>query len=177
MAAATSRAAPTWSVAAAIVLGLVVLWLEASVDVVCAFTFAGVALLIVALFWKPFGWQIALTITSCAFVYDLVEKLFEERSLGGSFPKWAAAAVTAMVLGCFVSRRERTEKPMTRWAFLTLMWLAVGVSYFKSLGDFLPLGAHTVVELIFTLSAAWLTWLVLKEIHRGNPQIKISTTA
>lgn len=156
------------SLVATTVMGLALLWLEASVDIVCTFTFLGVGLLIVALFREAFAWQIALTMTACAFVYDLVEKFSEETGWGDPCAKWIAAAVTAVLLGVVVALRLRSGKPMTAWAFLTLMWLAVVVSYLKSLRNFLPLGGHSIVELIFTVSAVVLTWLVVKKVQHGN---------
>lgn len=158
-----------FALVATTVMALALLWLEASIDIVCTFTFLGVGLLIVALFREAFAWQVALTMTSCAFVYDLVEKFHEEQGWGGPSTKWIAAAITAVVFGWLTARRLRSERPMVAWSFLVLTWSAVFVSYLKSLRSFLPLGSHTIVELIFTLSAAALTWLVLSEMNRSAP--------
>jgi VanZ family protein len=161
------------SVVAAIVMGLAFLWLEANIEIVCTYTFLGVALLILALYVESFVWQIGLTFTTCAFVYDLVEKFSEQRELGEPFAKWGMAALTALILGFLVARRQRAGRPMVRWAFLVLMWSAVVVSYFKSVTRFLPLGAQSIVELIFTLSAVALTWLIVKENHQeAGPELR-----
>jgi hypothetical protein len=154
---------------ATLVLGLALLWLEASIDIVCTFTFLGVVLLIIAMFLEPFAWQIALTLTSCAFVYDLVEKLHEEQGWVPSFAKWIAAAITTAVFGLLVAHRHRSGKPMSAWALFTLTWSAVVVSYLKSLRNFLPLNGHSFVELVFTASALALTWLVVKKIQPNRP--------
>jgi len=157
------------STIATVVFAVALLWLEATIDVVCTFTFLGVGLLTLTLFREAWAWQVGITMTSCAFVYDLVEKLFEERGLGGSYSKLITAAITAALVGTLVARWQRSGKPMTAKMFLLLTWLAVFVSYLKSLPDLLPLGAHTIVELIFTLSALALTWLIVARLNRATP--------
>ena len=156
------------SVVATTLICLAVLWCEASIDLVWTFTFLGVALLLLVVFSESFGWQIAVTLTTCAFVYDLAENFSEEESVGGPSLKWGLAALTAMVLGCVMVRRQGGGGSMLRWAFLVLMWLAVGVAYLKSLKRILPLDGHSIVMLIFTISALVLTWLVRPRIHRSE---------
>jgi hypothetical protein len=107
--------------------------------------------------------------TGCAFVYDLVEKYHEDQGWVGPFAKWVAAPITAVVFGWLTAQRLRNEKPMVAWSFLVLTWSAVFVSYLKSLRSFLPFGSHTIVELIFTLSAVAVTWLVLSKKNRSAP--------
>jgi hypothetical protein len=161
--------AVVFSLVATTLMAVALLWLEATIDVVCTFTFLGIGLLIVALLREAFAWQIALTMTGCAFVYDLVEKYHEDQGWVGPFAKWVAAPITAVVIGWLTAQRLRNEKPMVAWSFLVLTWSAVFVSYLKSLRSFLPLGSHTIVELIFTLSAVAVTWLVLSKKNRSAP--------
>lgn len=148
---------------------LAVLWSEASLDVVCAFTFLGTALLVVVLFAEPFAWQVTLTLTVCAFVYDLLEKFHETQGWVPPFAKWIAAALAGLTLAMVITHRLRNGRPMLTWSFLVLTWSAILVSYLKSLQDFLPLGSHTIVELIFTAGALWLTWFVAKKLPPGCP--------
>jgi hypothetical protein len=158
-------------------LALAVLWVEAYVDVVCAFTFVGVVFLLVALFWESFALQMALVITSVAFVYDLVEKTIEETGRGGADVKWYIAAVTALVLSFLVARRQRSKKPTVLWALLMVMWLGVVVSYIKSWNSVFPLNSHSIVELIFTLSAVALTWLLLKWLERDSLPLRANASS
>ena len=153
------------SVIVTLVMGLAVLGLEASIDIVSTFTFLGVALLILALYMEALMWQIGLTVTTCAFVYDLTEKFFEQRDQGDSPAKWGMAALTAVILGWLVARRQLAVVPMVRWAFLLLMWSAVVVSYLKSLQHPRATFAQVTVELVFTLSAVLLTWMAGRKIH------------
>ncbi len=143
---------------------LAVLWCEASVDVVCAFTFLGVALLLLCRFAESFAWQVGLTLTIAAFVYDLVEHCLQGPGwLGANVKWWAAVFATVGVAGLIVLRLQRNQ-PMVRWSFLVLTWSAVVVSYLKSLGQSSFSASHSLVELIFTLSAVWVTWLVARRL-------------
>lgn len=154
----------------ALMFSLTVLWCEASVDVVCAFTFLGVALLLLGRFAEPFGWQVGLTLTIAAFVYDLVERFHVGPGWVGPNVKWLAAAFATVAVGGILVLRLQRNQPMIRWAFLGLTWSAVAVSYLKSLGDHLFSASHSLVELIFTVSAVWLTWLVARRLPpRVNP--------
>lgn len=153
------------SVVSVLVLGLAVLGLEASIDIVCTYTFLGVALLILALYVESLAWQIGLTVTTCAFVYDLTEKFFEQRDLGDSPAKWGMAALTAVIFGWLAARRQRAAGTIVGWAFLLLMWSAVVVSYLKSMQHPRLTFAQGSVELVFTLSAVLLTWMVSRKIH------------
>lgn len=147
---------------------LFVLWCEASIDVVCTFTFLGVALLAFVIFVEPLAWQAGLTLTICAFGYDLLEKFHEDQGWFNPYAKWYAAVLVSVIFAALLARRLRGNHPMVTWAFLWLTWLAVSVSYLKSMKSFLPVGGHTIVQLIFTLCAVWLTWLVSKHLRRTD---------
>ena len=151
---------------AATLMSVVALWSDANVSIVWGFTFFGVALLVSAVFSEQLAWQIALTVTSCAFAVDLVESFYKERKLGDPLAGWVLVAITTLALGFLVACRERSGKPVVRWAFLTLMWLAVLVSYLKTFMHPPPFESHGLVELVFTLDAVALTWLVGNKIHR-----------
>lgn len=148
---------------------LAVLWSEANLDVVCAFTFFGATLLVVVLFAESFAWQVTLTLTICAFIYDLLEKFHENPGWVPPFAKWIAAALAGLTLAMVITHRLRKEQPMLTWGFLVLTWSAVLVSYLKSLREFPFSGSHTVVELIFTAGALWLTWLAAKKLPTDCP--------
>jgi len=90
--------------------------------------------------------------------------------LAGPLAGWVLVGATPLVFSFLVARREQTGKPMAGWAFLGLTWVAVLVSYGKSLMHPKLTCAHGTVELIFTLSAAALTWFVTREIHRNEMQ-------
>ncbi len=157
-----------WTLAATAVMALVALWLDANIEMVWAYTFLGVGLLIIALFSEQLAWQVALIVTYGAFALDLTDYFNQEQKLTSPLAGWIVVGVTSLVFSFLVARREQSGKPMVGWAFLGLTWLAVLVSYVKSLMHPKLTFAHGTVELIFTLAAVALTWFVLREIRRAG---------
>ncbi len=157
-----------WALAATAIMGFVALWLDANIGMVWGYTFLGVGLLIIALVSEQLAWQIALIVTYCAFALDLTEYFNQEQTLTSSLAGWVLVGATALGFSFLVARREQSGKPMVGWAFLGLTWLAVLVSYLKSLMHPKLTFAHGTVELIFTLAAVALTWFVAREICRGE---------
>jgi hypothetical protein len=149
-------------------MGLVALGLDANIEMVWAYTFVGVGLLIVALYSDQLAWQVALDVTYSAFALDLTDYFNQEQKLASPLAGWIIVGVTTLVFSYLVGRREQSGKPMVGWAFLGLTWLAVVVSYLKSLMHPKLTFAHGTVELIFTLSALALTWFVVHEIRRAG---------
>lgn len=157
-----------WSVAATAVMVLVALWLDASIEMVWAYTFVGVGLLIVALYSDQLAWQVALIVTYGAFALDLTDYLSQQQKLTDPLMPWDLVGTTTLIFSFLVARREQSGKPMVGWAFLGLTWSAVLVSYVKSLMHPKLTFAQGTVELIFTLSAVALTWFVVHEIRRAG---------
>jgi hypothetical protein len=157
-----------WTAAATAVMVLIALWLDASIAMVWGYTFVGVGLLIIALFSEQLAWQVALIVTYGAFALDLTEYLSQQRKLTDPFMPWDLVGTTTLVFSFLVARREQSGKPMVGWAFLGLTWLAVLVSYLKSLMHPTLTFAHGTVELIFTLSTVALTWFVVHESRNAG---------
>ncbi len=157
-----------WSVAATAVMVMVALWLDASIPMVWGYTFVGVGLLIIALFAEQLAWQVALIATYSAFALDLTDYLSQQQKFTDPLMPWDLVGATTLIFSFLVARREQSGKPMVGWAFLGLTWLAVLVSYLKSLLHPKLTFAHGTVELIFTLSAVALTWFVVQEIRRNE---------
>lgn len=161
-----------WALTVTAIMGLGALWLDANIAIVWGYTILGVGLLTLALFSEQLAWQVALIITYCAFALDLTEYFSQEQKLANPLAGWVLVGVTTLGFSFLLAHRERSGKPMVGWAFLGLMWLAVLVSYLKSLMHPKLTFAHGTVELIFTLAAVALTWFVAREFHRGRASCK-----
>ncbi len=134
--------------AAAIVIGLL---LYPSLHTRFTYTIAGALLLSLALFSRTLCWQIAITLTYCAFAYDFLRNKPELSSPA----MWVFVVATTMGIAWVTSRRPRML-PM----FLWLTWTAVGMSLLKSFVP--PVSSKPVMmETLFLVQAAVITlWAV-----------------
>ncbi len=160
------------SLLAALGLGGLALWSDANVSIVWGFTTYGVILLAAAIVSEKIAWQVALTVTSSAFLLDLAETYLEEPSQNNIGLRITFVAITGLICGWIITRRERAGKQMVRWSFLALMWLAMAVSFVKTFahGELSP--AHALVELTFALQAIILTVFYLRQ--RGATGTKLA---
>ena len=108
-----------------------------------SYTIAGALLLSLALYSETLCWQIAITLTYCAFAIDFVENKPQLPAL----PLWGFIAVSTAVVAYATYRNPRTY-PM----FLWLSWAAVGMSMLKS---FVPWtsGKPLMMEMVFLAQA------------------------
>lgn len=151
-------------------LGFLALWLETNLSFVATYTFIGVGLILISLFSEQIAWQNALTVTYAAFALDLAEYFYQERKLGAPIIGWMFVVITTLAFAWQVMRRSRSDKPMTRWAFLFVMWAAVLVSFAKTLLHPPPFESFGMVQGIFLLDAIILTWWFGSEkpVERGG---------
>jgi len=107
------------------------------------YVIVGAVLLSLALMFRAVCWQIAITLTVCAFVLDLVKNL--------SHP-WMYVVVPTL-LTVLVTARAPRVKPL----FLWLTWTAVVTSLLKS---FVPFRSFepVMMESLFVIMALLITW-------------------
>ena len=115
------------------------------------YTIAGALLLSLALFSDTLCWQISITLTYCAFAFDVLKGKPEL-----SAPvMWVLVAATTVGVALVTSRSPRML-PM----FLWITWTAVGMSLLNS---FVPLVSSkpVMMETLFLVQAAVITlWAV-----------------
>jgi hypothetical protein len=161
------------SLTAAAALCFVTLWLDMNFDIVWAYTLWGVALLAVATVSDELAWQVALTVTFCAFAFDVPDFVFAERKSVWLPAAWGAVAISTLAAGYLVARRERSGAPMPGWSFLALTWSAVVVFHLKVLLHPRLTISAGIVALVFILDAGALTWFVVRNVRRkavdGDP--------
>jgi hypothetical protein len=115
------------------------------------YTIAGALLLSLALFSRTLCWQIAITLTYCAFAYDFLRNKPELSSTA----MWVFVVATTVGIAWVTSHSPRML-PM----FLWITWTAVGMSLLKS---FVPLVSSkpVMMETLFLAQAALITlWAV-----------------
>ena len=146
---------PDWillAASASVILALVLV--EAQLPLRMGYTVVGAFAVLAAWRWSRIAWQIAITLTCCAFLLDLIKAkpLLDEGS-------WLAAAIVALIIGAWLLKNERALP-----AFLMLTWAAIGVSLLKT---YLP-PAHTsagptAMETMFVVMGVLVTiWAVGK---------------
>ncbi len=153
--AADTGEMPVWiAVLGAAVLTVAGIGIEYKLDLEFSYTVAG-ALLLAAAFWRDaMAWQVAMTMTCCAFFMDLGKA---KAALDGA-AAWGAVIACSCAIALAAVKMPRL-KPM----FLLMTWCAVGVSLLKV---FLPpatlkLGAVTM-ETTFVLMAVACTASALR---------------
>ncbi len=156
------------SLAATVGLGFFALWSDSSVGIVWGFTTYGMVLLVAAIAWEKISWQVALTVTYSAFALDLAETYFEDSNPENLLLRTALVAITGLLFGLLIARREQGGRPMVKWSFLILMWVAMVVSYLKTFAHGQLSPAHAIVEIIFTLQAVMVTWFLLTGVKQGS---------
>jgi hypothetical protein len=117
------------------------------------FVIAGAALVAASLYWRALRWQIAITLTQCAFALDLMKN----RPHWDGTAMWVWVAVSTLAAVAATVRMPRV-RPMLLW----LMWGAVGVSVVKS---FVPWVGWAPLEMegLFVAMAAGVSWLLVRE--------------
>lgn len=108
------------------------------------YTIAGAGLLAVAFLSDRAAWQIAITMTYCAFSIDFLQS----RPSLNQTALWIGVIVTTLAVAWWVDRR-----PGVRWVFLFLTVAALVDSYCKAFLPPLPRVAPVSVELMFTALA------------------------
>jgi hypothetical protein len=111
------------------------------------YTIAGALLLSLALFSRTLCWQIAITLTYCAFAFDLLRN----KPSFPAAPMWTFVVLTTCGVALATARSPRMQA-----MFLWISWTAVGMSLLKS---FLPWTSSKplMMESLFVLQAALIT--------------------
>lgn len=111
------------------------------------YTLAGAVLLSLALLSRTLCWQIAVTVTYCAFAWDFLRNKPELPAT----PLWALVVLTTIGI-CYVTSRSPGMYPL----FLWISWTAVGMSVLKS---FVPWTSSQplMMETLFVIQAVLIT--------------------
>ncbi|MCI0493195.1 MAG: hypothetical protein L0Z07_09690 [Planctomycetes bacterium] len=117
------------------------------------YTIAGALLLTIALYSESFSWQLAITVTYCAFATDLLL----------ARPTYPAAAMWTFVVITTLAVAVYARAAGVRNLFLLMIWTSTLMSMLKA---FLPPAELTfpvfVMEGVFLLFAVLLTWLAIR---------------
>lgn len=116
------------------------------------YTIAGALLLSVALYSKTFCWQTGITLTYCAFAFDLL------RNKPGlpQIPLWIFVVASTLAVALLTAR-----KPRMRPMFLLIAGTAVGMSLLKCFVPLVSLRPVTM-EAVFLVQAALITFWALQ---------------
>jgi len=140
------RIAPWTALALAAVAIAAGILLEPVLHTRFTYTIAGALLLSLALFSETLCWQIAITLTYCAFAYDFLRN----KPALPALPMWTFVVVTTCAVA-FVTSRSPRMHPI----FLWITWTAVAMSLLKS---FVPWASRPLImEALFLVQALVIT--------------------
>ncbi len=137
----------------AVALVALALWAIPHVPSRFAYTIVGAALMALALESAAVAWQLAITMTYCAFSIDYLRS----RPPDAAPWLWLGVGVTTAAMAWCVSRRGAALT-----MFLALLWTANVNSYLKSFTSGWVWNGHTLVEIAFTMLGVACTWLALR---------------
>lgn len=147
-------------VAAGLGLLTLALYLGGRIPVRFGYTILGAALMAAALSLPGAAWQIAITMTYCAFSIDYLRS----RPVDYASVLWVGVAATTLIVAFAVARTGRV------WPlFVLLLWAANLNSYAKSFTNGWMWNGHTLVEIAFTLlgiAATWMAASLYRDRHR-----------
>ena len=135
------------------------LWLEPALHTRFNYVIAGAILLALGLRSRALCWQIAITLTVCAFAYDFLEGK-------PKLPQWPLWTFVIGITAATVLATARA--PRTVPMFLWITWTAVAVSLLKSFAP--PVSAEPVMmESLFVIQAACVSWWCMLHLSRTDP--------
>jgi uncharacterized membrane protein YcaP (DUF421 family) len=127
------------------------LLLEPSLRTRFNYVIVGAILLVLALHSRTLCWQIAITLTVCAFAYDLLEG----KTKLPQWPLWAFVIGITLATVIATARAPRVV-PM----FLWITWTAVATSLLKSFVP--PVSSDPIMmETLFVIQALCVSWWCL----------------
>lgn len=127
------------------------------------FTFLGAGLLVVAFASEQLAWHIGVTMVYCATAVNVAVYWLREQKIFDPTLIWLLVVATTLPIAWWVARQARNDRRTVCTAFLLLVWTTTLLSHLKMLVHAKPLLASAfVVEVIFTVMAAALTWMALK---------------
>lgn len=152
--------APAWALlVAAAGVSVALIAADEYLPIRMGYTVAGGAAALAAWHWPRLAWQIAISLTSLAFLLDLVDG----RPILGE-GTWVAAAACALAIAAWLTWTERALP-----AFVLLTWAATATSLLKT---YLPparagIGAHAMEAsfVAMAVAATWMAWCVRKPVR------------
>lgn len=147
--------------------------LRAIGQIIMNYAFYGFILVLGIIYVPKLAWQLGITLTFCHAAIDLVRDNFKELQEGS--PLMAALLVIVLtaivaVLVIYAQRKVEIKKSI----FLILVWSTMAISYaaFIITDSWKVPGAsiievifrHYFVDLIFTFSAIYVSWVTIKKI-------------
>jgi hypothetical protein len=137
------------------------LWLDPTLHTRFNYVIVGALLLALALRSRTLCWQIAITLTVCAFAYDLLEGK-------PKLPQWP---LWTFVIGITLATVLATARaPRIVPMFLWITWSAVATSLLKSFVP--PVSAEPVMmESLFVILASCVSWWCMLHLSRADPGV------
>jgi len=160
--------------------GIFMTSLRAIVQILINYSFYGFILVMVIMYFPKLAWQIGITLTFCHAAIDLVRDNFPE--VRDSSPLMTALWVVLLtlivaLLTAYFSRKKHIKRSM----FLLLVWSTMTISYlaflFTGRWNTSGLGLCEIfcrqyfVDMIFTISAIFISWIAIKKIGETSQEL------
>ena len=144
------------------------------------YSFYGFIFIVVIMYIPKLAWQIGITLTFCHAAIDLVRDHFSE--IQDNYPLTAGLIVILLtLLVALLTIYSQGQHNVKRSMFLLLAWSLMMISYV----DFLITGRWEVsdltfceifcrqyfVDMIFTISAIFVSWIAIKKIKETNRNV------
>jgi hypothetical protein len=154
--------------------------LRAISQILVNYSFYGFILVLVIMYVPKLAWQIGITLTFCHAAIDLVKDNFKE--LQASSPIVAIILVLIMTLiVALLTRYFQGRNKVKRSMFLLLVWSLMIISYlaFMITGRWNTSGLtlceilckQYFVDLIFTISAIYISWIAIKKVGETTHEL------
>lgn len=157
--------------------GIFMSGLRAVTQILINYSFYGFILVVAIIYFPKLAWQIGITLTFCHAAIDLVGDNFPE--MQANSPLIAAVLVIFLTLiVALLVAYLKGKNEIKRSMFLLLVWSLMAISY----SAFLITGRWNAFELtlceifcrqyfvdmIFTISAIFISWIAIKKIEKTN---------
>jgi hypothetical protein len=157
--------------------GIFMSGLRAVTQILINYSFYGFILVVAIMYFPKLAWQIGITLTFCHAAIDLVGDNFPE--MQANSPLIAAVLVIFLTLiVALLVAYLKGKNEIKRSMFLLLVWSLMAISY----SAFLITGRWNAFELtlceifcrqyfvdmIFTISAIFISWIAIKKIEKTN---------
>jgi hypothetical protein len=157
--------------------GIFMSGLRAVTQILINYSFYGFILVVAIMYFPKLAWQIGITLTFCHAAIDLVGDNFPE--IQANSPLIAAVLVIFLTLiVALLVAYLKGKNEIKRSMFLLLVWSLMAISY----SAFLITGRWNAFELtlceifcrqyfvdmIFTISAIFISWIAIKKIEKTN---------
>ncbi len=157
--------------------GILMSSLRAVTQILINYSFYGFILIVAIMYFPKLAWQIGITLTFCHAAIDLVGDNFPEMQANSPLIAAVLVIFLTLIVGLLVAYLKGKNE-IKRSMFLLLVWSLMAISY----AAFLITGRWNAFELtlceifcrqyfvdmIFTISAIFISWIAIKKIEKTN---------